>query len=190
MHRPAIVLFLLLSFCLILVPAGNGQLPPVDLYELPAVPAQVLALNDALIPAPLSPDSASPALLAKAMPARQEVPATVKEDSQILDMRASVQKLGVQRNHFVHCELRGGKILTGTIVRIEPQAFYVQTNAVGNPYKVSYADLVSAPRPVPAVGTRLKQGLQWTGLGIVLAVGIPLLVVLSPILYFTGAWDC
>lgn len=190
MRRSIAFLFLWLSSSLVPVPLGKCQSPPLELYELPAAPVQVPALSEVLAPAPLSPNPVSQARPANVPASQQAAPDAVREDFQIGEMRAAVQKLGVQRNRFVHCELRNGQVLTGTIVRIEPRAFYVQTDAVGNPHQVFYANLTSSPRPVPAVGTRLKQGLQWTGVGIGLAVGIPLLVVLSPILYFTGVWDC
>lgn len=105
------------------------------------------------------------------------------------EYRSTVKALAVHRHQFVHCKLQNGKILTGLIRDVNDQGFSLHTNAIGGPY-IHYTNLVEPPRAVPAVGTRIKQGAQWTGVGAIVAVGLPLLVVLSPLLFFSGAWQC
>lgn len=103
--------------------------------------------------------------------------------------RATVKALAVHRHQFLHCKLQNGKVLTGLIRDVNDQGFSLHTNAIGGTY-VHYTKLAEPPRAVPAVGTRIKQGAQWTGVGAIVAVALPLLVVLSPLLFFSGAWQC
>ena len=50
---------------------------------------------------------------------------------------------------------------------------------------VPYTDLKAAPRPVLAVGTRIGQGFKWAGVGL----GVALLIPLFPLLFIVGD-DC
>jgi len=85
--------------------------------------------------------------------------------------KLAVQKLGVDKHRFVHFDLPKGKVRTGVITQIEEQGFVLKDGIIFDQW-ISYADLQAAPRPVAAVGTRIGQGLKWTGL---VLITIPLL---------------
>lgn len=85
--------------------------------------------------------------------------------------KLAVQKLGVDKHRFVHVDLPKGKARTGVIMQIEAQGFILKDGIIFDQW-ISYADLQAAPRPVAAVGTKIGQGLKWTGL---VLVTIPLL---------------
>lgn len=116
-------------------------------------------------------------------------PELIQADASASEYHATIQSLGGNRHQFVHCRLKNGKVLTGLIRDIARDGFSLHTNALGGPH-ISYKDLAEQPRPVPAVGTRFKQAAQWTGIGALIVVAVPVLVVLSPLLYFSGAWQC
>lgn len=96
--------------------------------------------------------------------------------------RTVVKTLAVHKHQFVHCKLQSGRVLTGLIRNLNDQGFSLHTNAVGGTY-IHYTALAEPPRVVPAVGTRIKQGAQWTGIGVGIAVAIPLAVPLCLIFY-------
>jgi hypothetical protein len=77
--------------------------------------------------------------------------------------RAEIKLLAQNERQFVHCKLKNGKVLTGTLREPGDNAFAIQTNALGDGTHVEYKNLAEAPRAVPAVGTRIKQGTQMTG---------------------------
>jgi len=85
--------------------------------------------------------------------------------------KLAVQRLGVDKHRFVHVDLPKGKVRTGVITQIEERGFVLKDGIIFDQW-ISYADLQAAPRPVAAVGTRIGQGLKWTGL---VVVTIPLL---------------
>ena len=78
--------------------------------------------------------------------------------------RADVELLAQKRREFVHCKLKNGKVLTGILRDPGETTFAIQTNALGDWTSIEYTNLAESPRAVPAVGTRIKQGAQWTGL--------------------------
>ena len=119
---------------------------------------------------------------------RPAAPAPV--ESPAAEFRRIVQELRIHRHQYVHCRLKTGKILTGQIKDAGFEAFSIQTDVLGEHHRVRYEDLAEAPRPVPAVGTRFKQSAQWAGIGALFAVAIPLLFVLSPLLYASGMDLC
>jgi len=96
--------------------------------------------------------------------------------------RTVVKTLAVHKHQFVHCKLQNGKVLTGLLRNLNDQGFSLHTNAVGGTY-IHYTALAEPPRVVPAVGTRIKQGAQWTGIGVGIAVAIPLAIPLCLIFY-------
>lgn len=85
--------------------------------------------------------------------------------------KLAVQKIGVDKHRFVHVDLPKGKVRTGVIMQIEERGFVLKDGIIFDQW-ISYADLQDAPRPVAAVGTKIGQGLKWTGL---VVVTIPLL---------------
>ena len=52
---------------------------------------------------------------------------------------------------------------TGVITAIREDEFVLKDGIFAT-HEISYTDLKAAPRPVAAVGTKIGQGLQWTGL--------------------------
>lgn len=91
--------------------------------------------------------------------------------------KLAVQKLGVDKHRFVHLDLPKRKVRTGVITQIEEQGFILKDGILFDKW-ISYADLQAAPRPVAAIGTRIGQGLKWTGL----------VVVTIPLLPFAFLW--
>ncbi|HLZ13599.1 MAG TPA: hypothetical protein VKP58_13515 [Candidatus Acidoferrum sp.] len=91
--------------------------------------------------------------------------------------RIAAKALAGHKHQFVHCKLQNGKVLTGLIRDLNDQGFSLHTNALGGTY-IHYTNLAEPPRVVPAVGTRIKQGAQWTGVGVGIAVAIPLAIPL------------
>lgn len=57
----------------------------------------------------------------------------------------------------------------------------MRTGILGNGPDISYGELNAAPRPVAAVGTHLKNGLEWTGFVGVCVVLSPLVLVFYPL---------
>ncbi|HET9802459.1 MAG TPA: hypothetical protein VFP96_04440 [Candidatus Acidoferrum sp.] len=96
--------------------------------------------------------------------------------------RSLMKSLEKNKHQFIHCQLKNGKVLTGLVRGDTDQGFTLHTGAFGGPF-VRYEDLADAPKSVPAVGTRIKQGAQWTGAVLGIAVAIPLAIPLCLILY-------
>jgi len=84
--------------------------------------------------------------------------------------RAEVELLAQKRRQFVHCKLKNGQVLTGMLRDPGDTTFAIQTNALGDATSVEYTNLAESPRAVPAVGTRIKQGAQWTGIAVFVVV--------------------
>ena len=110
-------------------------------------------------------------------------------ESPVAEYRRALQDFKKQKHQYVHCKLKTGKILTGRIKGAGYEAFDIQTEAIGGIHYVYYADLAEVPRAVPAVGTRFKQGAEWTGVGALIAVGLPLAIIFSPFFNLIG-WQC
>jgi hypothetical protein len=91
-----------------------------------------------------------------------------------LSYREAVRKFGVDKYHFVRCELPNGKVRTGVITEIRDEGFTLKDGIIIAQW-ISYTDLKAAPRPVAAVGTRIGQGFKWAGVGLGVAVLIPLI---------------
>jgi hypothetical protein len=96
--------------------------------------------------------------------------------------RETVYALAARHNQFVHVRLVNGKVLTGTISWVSPEAFLVQTDVLGNCDSVHYHQLAEPPRPVLAAGTRAVRGLETTGLVVLCVVALPLAVVVYPLI--------
>jgi hypothetical protein len=99
-----------------------------------------------------------------------------------LSYREAVRKLGVDKYHFVHCELPHGKVRTGVITEIRDDGFTLKDGIIIAQW-IPYTDLKAAPRPVAAVGTRIGQGFKWAGVGL----GVAALLPLFPFLFLV--WD-
>ena len=69
----------------------------------------------------------------------------------------------MDEHRFVHIDLPKGKVRTGVITAIREDEFVLKDGIFAT-HEISYTDLKAAPRPVAAVGTKIGQGLQWTGL--------------------------
>lgn len=87
-------------------------------------------------------------------------------------VRESVRALGTDKHRFVHCELKDQTVVTGAITSIGAEHFFVETGILGSGRPIPYRELSTAPQPVAAVGTHLKNGLEWTGF---VAIGIALI---------------
>jgi hypothetical protein len=101
-----------------------------------------------------------------------------------ISYREAVRKLGVHKHRFVHCELPNEKVRTGVITSIRDDGFTLKDGILIAQW-IPYTDLKAAPRPVAAVGTRIGQGLKWTGLVAGCIAAVPLVVVMLPFV-FTG----
>lgn len=157
------------------------------LEAFPPIEEPVLAASE-------SPAEVARDVLAEAASSMVAPPAPPRLQSQffaspsIAKQRSALQAFATKRHQFVHCKLGNGKILTGLPRDVGEEGFSLHTDALGETY-IRYETLVEMPRPVPAIGTRIKQGAQWTGIGALIVFAIPILVVFSPILYLSG-WDC
>jgi hypothetical protein len=78
------------------------------------------------------------------------------------EYRTAIKKLGAQGRQYVHIKLKNGKVLTGLLRDVGEESFSLFTDALGGP-SLTYRDLAELPQPVPAVGTRIKQAVEWTG---------------------------
>ena len=99
-----------------------------------------------------------------------------------ISYRGAVQKLGVDKHQFVHCELLSGKVRTGVITEIRDEGFTLKDGILIAQW-IPFTDLKAAPRPVLAVGTRIDQGFKWAGLGL----GVVALIPLFPFAFLV--WD-
>lgn len=126
----------------------------------------------AVVPTPPVPDS------------RQKRAPELSAEAQ--QYRAVVKSLEKNKHQFIHCRLKNGGILTGLIRGDNDQGFTLHTNALGGPF-VRYDDLADAPKSVPAVGTRIKQGAQWTGL---VALAIAFVPIFLPLMFLGVMSDC
>jgi len=79
--------------------------------------------------------------------------------------RAEIESIAESKQKFIRCKLKNGKILTGRVHAPGYEAFTLHTDArfIDGKY-IYYKDLAELPRTVPAVGTRIKQGMQWAGI--------------------------
>jgi hypothetical protein len=104
---------------------------------------------------------------------RPVIPLTPEE----ISYRHAVQKLGVDKHRFVHCELPNGKVRTGVITQIRDDGFTLKDGIIIAQW-IPFTDLKAAPRPVAAVGTRIGQGFKWTGLVAGCIAAAPLVIPL------------
>jgi hypothetical protein len=99
-----------------------------------------------------------------------------------ISYREAVQKLGVAKHRYVHCDLPGGKVRTGVITEVRDDGFVLKDGIIISQW-IPYSDLKTAPHPVAAVGTRIGQGFKWAGVGL----GVAILLPLFPFVFLV--WD-
>jgi len=118
--------------------------------------------------------------------ASQEQSAT--DESKITEdrYRATIKSLAGKKGKFVHCKLKNGKVLTGTVHDAGYEAFTLHSKILSEGTRIYYKDLAEASGPVPAVGTRFKQGAQWVGFAALIALAIPAIILFSPVLFANG----
>ena len=99
-----------------------------------------------------------------------------------ISYREAVQKLGVNKHRFVHCELPKQKVRTGVIIEIRDDGFLLKDGILISQW-IPFTDLKAVPRQVPAVGTRIGQGFKWAGVGL----GVAMLIPFFPFMFLV--WD-
>lgn len=97
-----------------------------------------------------------------------------------VSMREAVESLGIDKHHFVLCELKDGSQFVGGIGDIQFATFRI-SKGIMNSRDISYSELKEAPQPVPAVGEHLANGLKWTGLVAACVALSPLVIVFYPL---------
>jgi len=166
---------LLFSICFI-APVARAQSEIEEVGPLPTtITAEQLQLMAQLSPI-ASPEHPQPR--ARRRLPKPVFPLTPEE----ISYREAIRKLGVNKNHFVHCELPNGKVRTGVITEIRDEGFTLKDGIITS-QRIPYTDLKAAPRPVAAVGTRIGQGFKWAGVGL----GVVVLLPLFPLAFL--AWD-
>lgn len=152
------------------------------LEDLPPLPTEIAPENgDALryLWAPISQFTpATPRRIRRFFFRPLQHPLTPKD----VAFREAVRTLGIDKHRFVHCELKNHVTVTGAIASIGDEGFFVQTGILGKGRRIHYPELNAAPRPVPAVGTHLKVGLEWTGFAWACVVLLPLIIVFIPLI--------
>jgi len=124
------------------------------------------------------------------MPVTAQEPSSTSSSRTTEDSyRNTIESFKGPKHQFVHCKLKNGRVLTGTVHDAGYEAFTLKTNILSQGTYIYYKDLAEPPQPVPAVGTRMKQGAQWVGFGILIAAAIPLILIFSPFAYASG-WRC
>jgi hypothetical protein len=167
--------FLLISGFFVATSA-HAQSPVEEIGPLPTTfTTEQLQLMQQLNPV-AAPESPQPR--ARRRLPRPVFPLTPEE----ISYREAVRKLGVNTHHFVHCDLPNGRVRTGVITQIRDDGFMLKDGILMSQW-IHYTDLKAAPRPVPAVGTRIGQGFKWAGVGLGVAVLIPFL----PLMFLV--WD-
>ncbi len=98
-----------------------------------------------------------------------------------VSFRESVCNLADRHRQFVHVRLAEGKVLTGTIDFMRPDAFLLQTDLTHRHW-IHYRELAESPRPVYAPGTRTVRGLETAGIVVAFIAALPLAVVVYPLI--------
>ena len=150
--------------------AGSAQAPAISEGETPVfAEANPVASMTNLFDGQAQPGPPSPFLSPQG-----EIPDSLAIEDRY---RAEIELLAQNEHQFVHCKLKNGKVLTGRLAVPGGGKFAIRTNALGEGTIVEYNALAESPRAVPAVGTRIKQGAQWTGFVIfVIVFFIPLAI--------------
>jgi len=97
-------------------------------------------------------------------------------------LRESVRALSTDKHRFVRCELKNRTVVTGAITFIDNEEFFVRTGILETSGStISYRELNAPPQRVAAVGEHVRNGLEWTGMGVLYVAAIPLAVVFYPL---------
>jgi len=147
--------------------AANAQSPVEEIAPLPTTFSTEQLESLLQLSARANPEVEAAQPHARRRLPRRQLHRSPEEDGYML----AVQKLGVDNHRFVHCDLANGKVRTGVITDIHEYGFVLKDGILFDRW-IPYSDLKAAPRPVAAVGTRIGQGIKWTGL---VLVTIPLL---------------
>jgi hypothetical protein len=167
-------LFALAVFFVATNARAQSQMEEIDSLPIPLSAEQFQSLQQL---SPIAISSPGQPHARRRLP-RPVLPLTPEE----ISYREAVQKLGIHRNRFVHCELPNGKVRTGVITEIHDNGFMLKDGILISQW-IPYTNLKAAPRSVPAVGTRIGQGFKWAGVGL----GVVLLIPLFPLFFI--AWD-
>lgn len=157
--------------------------PPfgVFAFALPVTSQTVTNLNEIEPPVLAQtsmPDLNSPLLQSTITEPLPPQAAVMETDTSANRFRTAVKELASHKHQFIHFKLRNGRVLTGLIRDVSQVGFTLYTDALGGPY-VRYEDIAERPHPVPAVGTRIKHGAEWTGLIVLTMAAIPILIPLG-----------
>ena len=76
--------------------------------------------------------------------------------------RSTIKALSAHKHSYVRIKLKKGKGLTYLLRDVGDVSFSLHADALGG--SLYYDQLVEMPRPIPGVGTRIKQGAEWTSL--------------------------
>jgi hypothetical protein len=170
---------LLILFCTVFASKGVlAQSENADLVSLPMVPTaeQLTALTN-LTPLPFA------APTNHHRPPAHVPPVLTPEQIQF---RESVRALGKDNHHFVHVELKSGKVQTGAIVSFDDSGLLLR-NGIIHSNRIAYSQLKSAPIHVPAVGTHVANGFKWAALGTGIGIGCAIALPVVPIFLILAA---
>jgi hypothetical protein len=154
------------SVLLLALPSTGQTMTNLDEIEPPILAEAPPELNS---PAPFLQSSITEPLPPQTTP---------ESDAPANRYRAVVRELALHKHQFVHVKLRNGRVLTGLIRDVSQLGFTLYTDALSGPY-IRYAEIAEQPRAVPAVGTRIRHGAEWTGLVLLTVAAIPILLPLA-----------
>jgi len=150
-------------------------------FAIPVIAQESVDVSDSeapILPFEHPPDIDSLGIVSQ-QPAAPTPPAVqnTAADMAAEEYRGVIQRLSEHRHQYVHLKLKNGKVLTGLLRDVGDHGFSLSTDALGGPY-ISYKEIAEKPRPTPGVGTRIKQGAEWTGLVALVIAATPIMLPL------------